>query len=103
MSLQDLQHYLPELLIEDLEVTPYFDMQLENDLVRVAVDDSFFRVPNAEIELSSLYFFFNSPLVCAIACVLSKTTGFPIRIEKTKIETRGKIVNVDYRILREKS
>jgi hypothetical protein len=102
-SLQDLQRYLPELLIENLEVTPYFDMQLENDLVHVTVDDSFFRVPNAEIELSSLYFFFNSPLVCAIACVLSKATGFPVRIIKSKIETKGKIVTVDYRLLKEVS
>ena len=83
-SLHDLQRYLPELLIEELEVTPYFDMQIENDFIRVALDDSYFRVPNAEIELSSLYFFFNSPLVCAIACVLAKATGIPLIIEKLK-------------------
>lgn len=103
LSLQDLQHCLAELLIENLEVTPYFDMQVKNDLVQVAVDDSFFRVPNSEIALSNLYFFFDSPLVCAIACVLSKATGFPVIIIKSKIEPKGKIVTVDYQLLREES
>ncbi len=100
-SLQDLQRYLPELLIEELEATSYFDMQIENDFVRVTLDDSYFRAPNAETELSSLYFFFNSPLICAIACVLAKATGLPLIIVKLKTETKGKVVTVDYRMLRE--
>ena len=98
-SLQDLQRYLPEILIEELEVTSYFDMQIEKDLVRIQIDDSNFRVPNAEIELSSLYLYFDSPLVCAIACVLAKATGMPVIMTKEKTETKGKIITIDYHIL----
>lgn len=100
MSLKELQMYLPELLIEDLEVTNFFDMQIEDDLVHLQIDDSNFRYPRAETELSSLYFFFNSPLVCAIACVLAKATGKPIIIEKPKTNLKSKAVIVDYRILK---
>ena len=99
MSLDDLQRYLPELLVEDLEVTPFFDMQIEQNLVRVELDDSFFMVPNAKTEFSRLYFFFESPLVCAIACVLAKVTGAAVIIEKSRTETEGKIMTVEYRIL----
>lgn len=99
-NLQDLQNYLPELLIDELEVTSYFDMQIQQDLVRVQIDDSYFRFPRAETELSSLYFFFESPLVCAIACVLAKSSGQPVVIEKSQTETKGKVVTIDYRLLK---
>ena len=103
LSLQDLQRRLPDLLIDDLEVTSYFDMQIEEDLARVQIDDSYFRYSNAETELSSLYFFFDSPLICAIACILAKTTGKLIIIERQKTETEPKVVTVKYHMLKTES
>jgi hypothetical protein len=99
-SLQELQSYLPELLIDELEVTSYFDMQIEENIVRVQIDDSYFRFPRAETELSSLYFFFESPLICAIAFVLAKATGAPVIIERSKTKTEGKVVNIAYHMLK---
>ena len=98
-SLQDLQRYLPEVIVDELEVTPYFDMVIENDLVRVSIDDSNFRIPEAETELSSLYFFFDTPIICAIACIFAKSTGLPVTIQKLKTESKGKVVTINYRIL----
>lgn len=97
-SLQDLKRYLPEVLIEELEVTSCFDLAIENDLIRVTIDDSFFRIPETETKLSSLYKYFSSPLICAVACVLAKATGIPVVILKT--HNKGKIVTVDYRLLK---
>jgi hypothetical protein len=99
-SLQELQGYLPELLIDELEVTSYFDMQVEENIVRLQIDDSYFKFPRAETELSSLYFFFESPLICAIAFVIAKATGAPVMIEKSKTETKGKVVNVIYHMVK---
>jgi hypothetical protein len=99
-SLQDLQSYLPELLIDELEITSYFDMKIEENIVRVQIDDSYFRFPRAETELSSLYFFFESPLICAIAFVFAKATGAPVIIERSKTETKGKVVNIAYHLLK---
>lgn len=99
-SLQDLQRYLPEVLIDELEVTAFFEMKIVDDLVRVTIDDSNFRIPEAETELSSLYLYFDSPLVCAIACILAKATGMPIAMSKLKTESSGKVVTIDYRMLK---
>lgn len=102
-SLQDLQYYLPKVLIDELEVTSHFDMEIENDLIHVKIDDSHFRIPEAETELSSLYFYFDSPLICAIACIFAKATGIPVTIVKLKTESKDKVVAVDYRILKKES
>lgn len=101
-SLQDLQSYLPELLIDELEVTSYFDMQIEENIVRVQIDDSYFRFPRAETELSSLYFFFESPLICAIAFVFAKASGTPVTVERSKTEAKGNVVNITYHVLKNK-
>jgi hypothetical protein len=100
INLQDLQSYLSELLIDELEVTSSFDMQIEENIVRVQIDDSYFRFPRAETELSSLYFFFESPLICAIAFVLAKATAAPVIIDRSKTETKGKVVNITYHMLK---
>ena len=98
-SLQDLQRLLPKVLIDELEVTANFEMEIKDNLVRVAVDDSNFRIPEAETKLSSLYSYFDSPLICAIACILAKATGMPVSIAGSKTESKGKVVVVNYNVL----
>jgi hypothetical protein len=100
IDLQSLQQKLPELAIETLEVTQYLDIEIENENVLVKTKGSYLSIPNAEIELPSLYAHFGSQLNGAIACILAKVTGKPvIRVNsRTDVENNSEITQ--YRILR---
>jgi len=102
VDLQYLQQNMPKLLIEDLEIAQNFEMETENDKIRVKIQNSVFNALNKVTEQpSSIYSAFGSPLSSAIACALAKSTGKPIIIEKQQTSEDGRDVTIDYRILEE--
>jgi hypothetical protein len=102
VDLQYLQRNMPNLFIEDLEIAQNFEMEIENNKIRVKIENSVYSALNIETEQpSSTYFLFGSPLSSAIACALAKTTGKPIIIEKQQTSEDGGDVTIEYRILEE--
>jgi hypothetical protein len=42
-NLQYLQQNLPDLLIDELEITQYFSMEIENEKIRVMIEGSVYK------------------------------------------------------------
>lgn len=101
-DLKYLRQNLPKLLIEDLEITQNFDLEIENNRVRVKIENSLFDIPQIESDKpSGVYSPFGSPLSGAIACVIAKTTGKPVIIEKQQLSENGRRLTIDYLMLDE--
>jgi hypothetical protein len=104
VDLQYLKQNMPKLFIEDLEIAKNFEMETENNKIRVKIENSVYNTLNARAEKpSSTYFLFSSPLSSAIACTLAKTTGKPIIMEKQQTSEDGRDVTIEYRILEEEA
>lgn len=92
-----LQQILPKILVEDLEIVQNFEMSPEKDMVQVKIENivpgrtALENIGGSQSKLGSL-------LASAIACVLVKTTGDPISIEKQQISEDGKDETIEYRI-----
>jgi hypothetical protein len=100
-DLNYLQNNLPKLLIEGLEITEDFEMNVENNIVHVKLAGSIFKDFCTEVrKLSNVCNSFGCPLCSSIACALARTTGKPIIIEKTKQSEDGKTIEVYYQILK---
>lgn len=103
VDLQYLQQNMSKLFIENLEVAQNFEMETENNKIRVKIENSSYTTLSIENEKSSsTYFNLGSPLSSAIACVLTKATGKPVMIEKQQTSEDGRDVTIEYRILEEK-
>jgi hypothetical protein len=101
MDLQHLQESLPKLLIEDLEIAKNFEMEAENNIIRVKIEGSVYNALNIRSEKPANTYPFDSPLSNSIACALAKTTGKPIIIENQQTSEDGRDVTIEYRILEE--
>jgi hypothetical protein len=77
-------------------------MEIENNKIRVKIENSWYNTLNIENEKSSsTYSTLGSPLSSAIACVLAKATGKPIIIEKQQTSEDGRDLTIEYHILEE--
>src|SRR4030042_4483196 len=75
VDLKYLQKNLPELLIEELEITQIFEMEIEKNTINVRTFGSVFSNPNSQTEQPSIWSLFGSPLSSALACSFAKATG----------------------------
>ena len=102
VDLKYLQQNMPKLLVEDLEIAQNFEMETENNKIRVKIENSAYNTSSIETEqLSSINSTLGFPLSSAIACALAKTTGKPIIIEKQQIGEKSNDVTIEYRALEE--
>jgi hypothetical protein len=98
-DLQYLQQNLPDLLIDELEFTQYFNMEIENEKILVMVEGSVYRRSNKKSDQPSISSLFGSPLSSAIACILSKVTGKPVMKIGTETDFEDKPVTIEYVLL----
>jgi hypothetical protein len=102
VDLQYLQKNMPKLFIEDLELAQNFEMETENNKIRVKIQNSVCPALITVAEQpSNIYSTLGSPLSSAIACALAKSTGKPIIIENHQTNKDGRDVTIEYRILEE--
>jgi hypothetical protein len=100
VGLQYLQQNMPKLFIEDLEIAKDFEIEIEDNKIRVKIHDSVYSSSDIETEESlPIHSTLDSPLSSAIACTLAKTTGKPIIIEKQQTSEDGKDVTIEYRTI----
>jgi hypothetical protein len=95
VDLEYLRQNMPKLFVEDLEMAQDFEMEVEDDRIRVKIRDSVYGTSDVETEELTL----DSLLGSAIACTLAKTTNKPIMIEKQQTSADGKDVIIEYRII----
>ncbi len=93
-----LQQNLPKTIVEDLEIAQNFEMSYEENKVQVRIENISYSKTAVE-EMSGLQSNLGSILASAIACVLTRTTGEPISIEKQQISKNGRDETIEYRIL----
>jgi hypothetical protein len=92
-----LQQNMRKLFVEELEIAQNFEMELENNRIRVKIENSIFTLNRDTAEPFTL----GSILGSAIACALAKTAGKPIIIEKQQIGEKGNDMTIEYRALEE--
>jgi hypothetical protein len=98
MNLQYLMVNLPKLLVEDLEMVQYFEMNMENEMIHVRIDGSVYVNTNVD-EQEPIYFSFSSPLTGAIGCALASVLNKPIMILKQRTDPLDEATVIEYRMM----
>jgi O-antigen/teichoic acid export membrane protein len=101
IDLQYLKQNMPKLFIEDLEIAQNFEIETENDKVRVKIENSAYQNLTKEAMNLPLYKDLGCPISSAIACALAKATGRPITIESQKASQDNKSIVIEYHIVKE--
>ena len=98
MDLEDLCELLPKIIPEDLQLAKEVTMEVEGKLVHLNIVGSIYKSLCYEKELPSVHLL-GSPLVSAIACAIAKTTGKPVTIQDTVINSDTETIDVTYQII----
>ena len=102
VDLQYLRNNLPRILIENLEISQDMEINVEGNLIKIRFIDSIYKGFCHEArKLSKICNSIGCPLCSSIACVLSRTTGKPVVIEKNECSEKGRVIDVQYRVLEE--
>jgi hypothetical protein len=104
LSKRDLNYLktnLPRILIEDLEILEDLEISEQNDKVFVKITGSVYQgLCNHLRNNTRICSRLGCPLCSSIACALAKATGKAVAIEKNKLSTDGKIVEIWYRLIK---
>jgi hypothetical protein len=100
VGLQYLQKKMPKLFKESLEIAQDFNMEVEDNRIRVRMENCVFQALNRELgSKPSISSQLGSPLSSAIAISIAKATGKPVIIEREQSSEDGSDLIVDYRVL----
>ncbi len=102
VDLVHLQTTLPKLLVEELGLSENLEIQTHGDLIVIEATGSLLKTiceeadnePQTHAQVGCL-------LASALACILAKTTGKPIIIQKETYFPKAKITAIEYRTLEE--
>jgi uncharacterized membrane protein HdeD (DUF308 family) len=98
MNLESLKEKMPKLFIENLEIAENLNIQTENNTITVEMKKNVFAPLCQETtKLEKIHNSIGCPLCSAIACVLARTTGKPITIEKE--QTSEETTTIQYHVL----
>jgi len=96
IDLEDLYDSLPTVIVKNLELANSFEMESENELIRVKITDSVYKdLYSKERKLKSVHSV-GCPLTSAVACAIAKTTRKLVNIAKSNISPDLKTVEVWY-------
>jgi len=99
-DLDYLLNNLPKLLVEDLEILRDFEMDVNDDLVKVRMTGFvYFNLCSEARKLSNICSRVGCPLCSAIAYALAKATGKAVTIEKNELH-ENKTIETWYRLLK---
>ncbi len=98
-DLKHLQSALPQLLVENLELSENAEIYLQESTITMEIDGSIFNSichetdnqPRTHVQVGCL-------LSSALACVFAKTTGKPITIQNETQNLENKTTTIEYRI-----
>jgi hypothetical protein len=99
IKLVDLQKSIAKLFIEELEIARSLNILVVSNTIKVKLENSVFSTPIKSSLNSTAYSIFGSPIVSALACIISKSAAKPVIVEKEQIFQNGKSILVEYRII----
>ena len=91
----ELCESLPRIILESYQLAREIDMEPEANQIHVRVVDSVYRDLYSEKDLKSVHFL-GCPLVSAMACIIAKTTGKIVTIQRDMIHPDGQTIEVWY-------
>jgi len=97
INLEDLCEILPKIILEDLQLAKDIEMEAEDNQVQLKITDSIYKALYHEADLESVHFL-GSPIESAIACAIAKSTGKPVTIQESKIDSETDAIEVTYHI-----
>jgi len=99
ISLDQLYSSLPTVIVNNLELAREFEINPENNLIRVKIVDSVYKdLYSSEQGLKSIHSI-GCPLSSAVACALAKTTGKMVTIVKDIVSPDLQTIEVWYKTL----
>jgi len=103
VGLNSLQMSLPKLFIEGLEIAEDFEMNTRKDTVHIKIWNSIYKdlcSKTRKLSKNSCSIF-ACPLCSSIACALTRVTGKPVIIKKSRVTSKGEKIEVYYQIIEE--
>ncbi len=103
VDLNFLQKRLPKLFIEGLEIAEDFEMNMRKDTVYIKIWNSIYKdlcSKTRKLSKNSCSIF-ACPLCSSIACALTRVTGKPVIIKKSRVTSKGEKIEVCYQIMEE--
>ena len=98
VGLEYLQYNLEKALVEGLEIAEAFDMDVSGSTVRVEMRGSIFDEIIGELDELDAHRRIGDPFTSAIACILARSTGSPIIIEKVERDPKKKSTNIIFKM-----
>ena len=100
VNLEYLQHHLPQLLIEDLEMFEVFEMKSEGNVVHVKMKGSIYQDLCNQVKdgLKHVCQSYGCPLCASVACALTRSTDKPLQIEKVTHSNKN-VIEAWYRFV----
>ncbi len=96
IELNELCESLPSLILENFQLAKETQMRTEENQIYLKIFDSIYKnLYSKEENLKSVHFL-GCPLVSAIACAITKTTGKIVTIHKNEISPDGQTIEVWY-------
>ena len=103
VDLNYLQTSLPKLFIDGLEIAEDFEMNKRGNTIHIKIWNSIYKdfCGKARKLSKNSCSSFACPLCSSIACALTRITGKPVIIKKSKVSLRGEKIEVYYQIIEE--
>jgi hypothetical protein len=101
VNLRHLQQKLPKLMINDLEIAQAFEMKIEADRIQITIENSPYTQTDPKKRQPGSPF--GSAFGSGIACILAKTTGNTIIIERQQTSQDGRNLTINYNIIDEEA
>ena len=103
VDMEYLQTNLPKLFIEGLEIAKDFEMNKRGKIIRIKIWNSIYKdfCSRARKTSKNSCTSFACPLCSSIACALTRVTGKPIIIKKSKVSSKSEKIEVHYEIIEE--
>lgn len=100
VDLQYIEQNMPKLLIEDLEIAKNVEIETEKDKVYVKIENSIYKNLCQEARrLGNICDSLGCPLCSAIACAITKATGYPVILQGGQTTEDGQTIYMEYHIL----
>jgi hypothetical protein len=98
LEFDELCEILPAVILENFELAREIEMKHEADQVTLRITGSVYRHLYTNEKLLSIHII-GCPLVSAIACAISKTTGKIVSIQRDLISPDGQTILISYTLL----
>lgn len=104
ITLNQLENYLPKLLVEDLEIVENIETKITNQTIQVTIENSIYKnTTRALIKSTPTIKLLGCPVASALACSIAKASGHPVAIRKYATNEDASKITIEYHVIEEQS